>query len=485
MGQMKADMPSVTDMNRMFEDAAYWNRYDQTTPFGNVEWNDDRTAMTQTIPEWMWPMMGSQMGLQYAALNELMGWFGGSPYDFGFGDESSTPWGSRGGSGGSGNTGDTGGRRSPRRRDTSAKSFTSDFTDYQEWQDLYEAMGIDYGKNEGWETTGNWSENNLVPQWFAETRHGEDPDAYAAWFAMDRLGIDPEAIFGPSGRKAGWTSDDLPEDLWEILAAETGESFNPGVRRPRRRVEDGRNAESEGDTTTGPPGWPYGGGMSGGPWDSYGGREPEMFWSEDIPNLEWLLNWDEIPDLPTLDQFNEDRERITREMYEQGYSLMQPQLEEGEAKRRQSLADRGIPIGAEIGMAEMGDWGRTKGRALSDLSFSSMMGGYDEAAREFGLGLQSYGTGLQGELARLGAANQARNQAWGERMGVRGQKFNELASILGMMPTQTTGTSQQPYNFNPNIDTMGGYNINTQREMFNTGLLNQWMDNIFSMIGFL
>lgn len=488
MGSMKADMPSPSDMESMFEDAAYWNRYNQYTPFGNVVWNDDRTSMTQEIPEWMWPMMSQQMGLQSAALSELLGWFGGSPYEFGY-----NPFSAGGGGGG------TAGGGGPFNQEPDFASLAkqlgvspemvkslwsgpSEGWSPEEWNTM---RGI-WGANQWgptWDETGNWSETGLTPSWFSGSRQGDDPAAYAAWYAMENLGVDPSIFFGedwqeqyethgPSGRPQMWTSDMFVDDWESRLNEELGIPFD---------------WRSDGGV---PPSWPpdwfsEGSRETGGPFGAYGGREPEMFWSEDIPNLEWLINWDEVPDLPTLDQFTEDRESITRAMYEQGMGLLTPYMEEQEARRRQSLADRGIPISAEIGSAEMGDWGRTQGKMLGDLSFASLMGGYDEAARQFGLGLGAYQTGLQGELARLGASNQARGQAWNERMGVRGQKFNELASILGLMPTQTTTTGQQPYNFNPNIDVMGGYGIGAGMNQFNTGLFNQWMNNIFNAMSFL
>jgi hypothetical protein len=170
-------------------------------------------------------------------------------------------------------------------------------------------------------------------------------------------------------------------------------------------------------------------------------------------------------------------------MFNQGMNLLNPYFTEQEATRRQMLADRGVPIASEIGLAEMGDFGREKGNLMSNLSLESILGGYDEAARQFGLGLQSYQTGLGGELARIGAANQARGQAWNERMGVRQQKFNELLSVLGLTPSG--GTGQQGYNFNPNVDVMGGYGMGLQQDMYNSGVFNQWLNNLFNSISFV
>lgn len=479
-GNLKADIPSPEEMAPMFEDAAYWNRYNQYTPWGNVVWNDDRTSMYQELPPYMWDMLGSQMGLRQAALGELLSWFGGSPIDFsgmyGGGGGGAPPYAQGPFDGGPYNQEEEG------PLDESLKSYISSYTDWgpKSWQDAFSTWGMPTYENE--QMMNNWwgQSGGLVPDWFANTRHGADPSAYAAWYAVNRLGVDP-SLLGID--KQMWTSEDLPDNWVKIISEALG------TGQPTGGLDDAGGGGGRDEVAKPVPEWPYnfaggnwGTGMTGGPWGGYGGREPEMFYATDIPSLLWNINWDEVPDLPTLDQFSADRERITNEMYSQGLSLLDPYLQEQEARRRQSLSDRGIPISAEIGMAEMGDWGRERSKALSDLSFSSLMGGYDEAARQFGLGLQSYGAGLQGELARLGMANQARGQAWNERMGVRGQKFNELASILGLAGF---GTQQQGYNFNPGIDTMGGYGLGTQNSQFNSGLFNSWLMDIFNSIQFM
>lgn len=410
MSNLKADAPEPTDVEGMFEDAAYWNRYDQTTPWGGVRWNDDRTAMTQYLSPEMQELMGMQMGMYGGALSQMMAWFGMDPNAFdSFGMEP-------------GDVGDGGGPIRP------------DPEDPDTWPPGW------YFDENGWHTRKE--NDDYDPDLAKARRYGipRDDDSGGGGGGDD----DRTLIRRPDGRKIPIDPDDLfpPEDDW----------LN----------ED-----------------PYEPNVTGGPWNSWGNTRPEMFFSEDIPSLLWEMDWDAIPDLPTLDQFDEDRDRITQEMYTQGLGLLDPYLQQQEGKQRQGLADRGIPISAEIGRAEMGDFNRMRGRSLGDLSFASTMGGYDEAARQFGLGLGAYSTGLQGEMSRLGMQNQARGQAWNERMGVRTQQYNELASLLGMsmMPSQQMG-----YNFNPSIDTMGGYGMEYGRNQFNSGLFNQWMSDIFGSI---
>lgn len=484
MGKKTSDLPNPEDMAPMFEDAAYWNRYNQTTPWGNVEWNDDRTAMTQTLSPEMQQLMGMQMSMYGGALGEMMNWFGMDPNamsSFGSGGLED-PFGGLGGDGDDDYLDDDD-YQDDNNWELDDDNWTSGDADLDQvlalsstnmgtddWQSAFGHWGIPQGD-------GNWEGG--VPDWFADTRHGDDPAAYAAWHAMQNMGVDSSVFFADGDQPQDWTSGDFRDDWKRGLTAAL-----VGPRRPGGRATPLDDGSIEGPDTTGPgDGYdPWGTGQTGGPAGGWGGRQPEMFYSEDIPQLLSTLDWDAIPDLPTLDQFGEDRERITSAMYEQGLGLLDPYLQKMDAQSRQSLADRGIPIGAEIGMAERGDFNRTRGKSLSDLSFSSLMGGYDEAARQFELGLGAYGTGLQGELARIGASNTARGQAWNERMGVRTQKYNELANLLGMsmMPSQQMG-----YNFNPNIDTMSGYGMGLQSDQFNAGIMNDWANNIFGAISFM
>jgi hypothetical protein len=501
MGNLKSSDPTSLDTEGMFEDAAYWNRYDQTTPWGGVRWNDDRTAMTQYLSPEMQQLMGMQMGMYGGALSEMMAWFGmdpnafssfGMPDDGGGGPSDPFP----GGGGGDGGASDTI-YKDPNTQDTNKSLADSPQADWGpgNWYNLYEKLGMPHGGDEGDDT--NWSDSGLVPRWFSETHHGDDPIAFVSWWLRneDRGGYTQED-FESVGLEYGdiWSSESVP-DVWLGHILEMTGNTSEGLPPPRPAGPQvtpddggasdtipGGDGDGDGDGNVGGGGWPWGTGGTGGPFSSWGGRQPEMFWAEDIPSLLWEMDWDAIPDLPTLDQFSEDRERITNEMYTQGLGLLDPYLQEQESKRRQGLADRGIPISAEIGQAEMGDFGRERTKHLGDLTFASTMGGYDEAARQFGLGLGAYSTGLQGEMSRLGMQNQARTQGWNERMGVRSQKWNELASILGMsmMPSQQMG-----YNFNPSINTMEGYGLRQQNNQFNAGLFNDWMSDIFNSISFV
>jgi len=485
MGNLKSSSPTSPDVEGMFEDAAYWNRYNQTTPWGGIRWNEDRTAMEQYLSPEMQQLMGMQMGMYGGALAEMMSWFGMDPSAFAsFGMNPEFP-----GYSGEGDLPpdwyydpETGEWYPDVNLDPTqeSKSLTApEFDDAEGWQELFGQWGMpQFGPNQGPEDE-NWT--GSVPTWFSETRHGNDPAAYAAWYAMERLDIDPSVFFGEEGRQPGWGSDDFQSD-WQSQLNNALGLLTP--RRPTGRYDDDDGTPADDLPPYTPPGggMPWGTGETGGPFSNWGGREPEMFFAENIPELLWELDWDAIPDLPTMDQFTEDRERLTQEMYTQGLGLLDPYLQEQESVRRQGLSDRGIPISAEIGMAEMGDFGRERARHLGDLTFASTMGGYDEAARQFGLGLGAYQTGLQGELSRLGAANQARSQAWNERMGVRSQKWNELASILGMSmaPSQQMG-----YNFNPNIDTMSGYGMEYQNNQYNAGLFQQYFSDILGAISFM
>ena len=499
MSGMKADAPEPVDTANMFRDAAYWNRYNQYTPWGSVVWNDDRSAMEQTLSPEMREIMNRQMSLYSGALSEMMNWFNiptifqdfGANVDGGFDDQGL-----------------------PSNPDYSDDDMFDPFADDEEgeydpydpddpfWEDYYgkgrnitdrqrpvgstpradetrtglDELGRDMNTGIVWDRFFEVNDIPDMPGWFRNNTRFKD-NTYAeqqqawAWYSLWEQGKGPKRPGGEEGVGGvqNWMAEDLPDRWWQ--------SYLP-TRRGDRRVEP---IETGNPPTGGGNLWPYGTGATGGAWGDWGGRQPELFWEQNPPGLLSEINWDAIPDLPKLDQFQEDRDRITKAMYEEGLGLLDPYLRETENRQKQSLVNRGISTADEIGLAEMGDFGRMRGRALGDLSFRSLMGGYDEAARQFGLGLGAYGSGLQGELARIGASNQARQQAWNERMGVRATKWNELASLLGMnqMPAQQMG-----YNFNPSIDVMGGYGLEYGRNQYNSGLMNSWLRDLFGAISF-
>jgi len=483
MSGLKADSPEPTDVEGMFEDAAYWNRYNQYTPWGNVEWNDDRSSMTQTLSPEMLQQQRMRMALSGGALSEMMNWFNidpnmyssfGNPGEQPFDPDNPTwpprtPFPTDGVPGGPGDTGNP--------------------ADYPPgvkppWQLPQDPTGT------GGHLKGSLA--RMLANFIGSSRDGAQPVGRDGAQPVGRDGGQPPFDWWDDGQPPfDWWDDDV-RDRTPYTEGDTRTPYPVDGRTPYP-VVDPRDPDlipvpkdpddpffAGGDGGAGGGGTP--GGQTGGPWNSWGGRQPEMFWEDNPPSLLSELNWDAIPDLPSLEDFEGDRNRITNAMYEQGMGLLDPYLRETEGRGRQSLANRGISTAAEIGRAEMGDFGRMRGKALGDLSFSSLMGGYDEASRQFGLGLSAYGQGLQGELQRVGVNNNARTQAWNETMGVRNQKWNELATLLGFNQTQA---QQMGYNFNPAIDTMQGYGMEYQNNQFNAGLMNQYFSDLMGAAQFL
>jgi len=74
------EMPSPTEMGQA---QARFNRIDQYTPFGSLEFmGDDRNQSVQSFSPQMLGLMNSMMGARQGALNQLMERMGGTAFDF-------------------------------------------------------------------------------------------------------------------------------------------------------------------------------------------------------------------------------------------------------------------------------------------------------------------------------------------------------------------------------------------------------------------
>lgn len=116
--------------------------------------------------------------------------------------------------------------------------------------------------------------------------------------------------------------------------------------------------------------------------------------------------------------FNQEVENAT---FNRAMNLLQPGFEQQSRDFQQSMADRGLPVGGRAYDSEFANIQRSQNKAREDAALSAVLAGKDVASRE------------------------------------RGQRFNELASILGQ--NQTTPTSP--------IDVTGAANMAMNNNMAN------------------
>ena len=108
------------------------------------------------------------------------------------------------------------------------------------------------------------------------------------------------------------------------------------------------------------------------------------------------------------------RGRAEEAAYRRALDLLEPEIERGENRLRQSLANRGLPIApGSAGGDEYSRFLDAGNRARQDAAHAAVAQGGAEADRAFD------------------RAAAARNHAFAERAALRRQQFNELAALLG------------------------------------------------------
>ena len=108
------------------------------------------------------------------------------------------------------------------------------------------------------------------------------------------------------------------------------------------------------------------------------------------------------------------RGRAEQAAYRRALDLLEPEIERGENRLRQSLANRGLPIApGSAGGDEYGRFLDAGNRARQDAAHAAVAQGGAEADRAFD------------------RAAATRERAFAERAALRRQQFNELAALLG------------------------------------------------------
>lgn len=190
-------------------------------------------------------------------------------------------------------------------------------------------------------------------------------------------------------------------------------------------------------------------GGSNDPWD--GGGRPNMFWSEDYPELDWNIDWSQISGIPSLDMFSDDISAVESATMDRMSALLDPKFAQRETDMNEMLANRGNPMGSAVNSISRNQFGRDYGQAYERAAQGSVLAGRQEHSRLFDLAMGSHRQGLSDQINQIGLNNQARGQAFGEQMDVRGQLFQELMGQLGTSQfdpnASLTETGFDPSNF--------------------------------------
>lgn len=142
---------------------------------------------------------------------------------------------------------------------------------------------------------------------------------------------------------------------------------------------------------------------------------------------------------------NGARDRSERALFDRQVSKLEPGLTQSEDARRTRLANMGIaPEGGSAAWARaQTSMDSKRNQAYQDAAWQSVIGGGQEAQREFGLA-----------SGAAGFSNQLRQQQISEEAQRRGMTLNELNALLTGQQVQMPGGLQQ--NTNSTANAMGG-----------------------------
>lgn len=210
-----------------------------------------------------------------------------------------------------------------------------------------------------------------------------------------------------------------------------------------------------------------------------------------LPDFQSNISTEDLAQLPT--DFEGTRKSVTDSVYQRQLGLLEPDFIQQRQDLEQNLEDRGLPVGSEAYTSAIDRLERQQGEKKQRLAHQANVTGGQEASRLFSMASSARGQEFSERATNVAQANQARNQQiadqmranelqnqqrqamLNERMGLRGQGFNELAALLGGPQIQ------QPTFFAPSaVNTMGANQL-AQGSAANA--YNQQMANYGSGMG--
>jgi|6_EtaG_2_1085325.scaffolds.fasta_scaffold04727_2 hypothetical protein len=126
-----------------------------------------------------------------------------------------------------------------------------------------------------------------------------------------------------------------------------------------------------------------------------------------------------------MPEVGEVRDRAEQAMYERGAARLDPQYAEQEDAMRTRLLNQGFQAGDAGFEREMRKFNERKSDDYANLRRDAIAMGGDEAARQFGMGLQGRQQGIQELMNQAQFGNTAAQQALAQQMGLGSARFGE------------------------------------------------------------
>ena len=158
-----------------------------------------------------------------------------------------------------------------------------------------------------------------------------------------------------------------------------------------------------------------------------------------------------LPELRT--DFGDQAQELERATFDRAMGLLSPVFDQREARLRNQLAQRGLPVGSEAANEELNLFGQNRSNA------------------ELAAAQDAVGLGRQEQSRLFGLTQGARNQGLSETSFLRNQPFNELSAALsGSQLGQFQG---QPIQAQP-VDIIGANALSQQAKLANFNAQNQF-----------
>lgn len=118
---------------------------------------------------------------------------------------------------------------------------------------------------------------------------------------------------------------------------------------------------------------------------------------------------DSLPQIPGIDDFSAERQRVSDTIYKQAASRLDPRYAREEENFRQRMADMGISEGSDVYKDRFKQFIQNKNDAYQQAGDQAYLAGGQEQQRMYGMGADAYSRALTGKLAEYEVPTQQLN----------------------------------------------------------------------------
>ena len=179
-------------------------------------------------------------------------------------------------------------------------------------------------------------------------------------------------------------------------------------------------------------------------------------------------NFSGSPTMPTYDQAARDKSE--QAFYGRQTSLLQPGFTQQEDALRNRLSNQGLTQGSEAFDRELSNLRGQQNATLQNAAYGAVGAGADEAARQYGLGMQGRQQGVSEAINQGQFGNSAQQQQYGQNIG-NAELYNNAATqdLNNQLGIQGAFNSAQQQNF--------GQGIGLNDQYFNQAMQNAGLQN--------